>query len=777
MGIKQPSSATSKNIKSKSQGQNLSQPQPQPHEVLTGIIERITFHNPENGFCVVRVKAKGHRDLITVVGHASIISAGEYLQATGLWIHDNKHGQQFKANFMRVAAPTTIEGIERYLGSGLIKGIGPVYAKKLVTAFAEKIFTIIEETPEALRQIEGIGPMRAAMITKGWADQKVIREIMLFLHNHGISTLRAVRIYKTYGIDAIETISTNPYQLAKDIRGIGFLSADTIAQRLGIDAQSVIRARAGILHVLLEAMADSSCGMPKEELLKDTQTLLEINAAILQQALAELMAEAEVVLDQAEGKECIFLASLYNTEKYLAERLTELTQGVTPWPTIDIDKAQAWLKEQKAINLGSSQEAALRLVLKSKVAVITGGPGVGKTTILKTILTILGARHINIKILLCAPTGRAAKRLSESTGLLAKTIHRLLEVNPATGKFTYNEENKLACDLLVIDEMSMVDILLMSSLLKALPTNAALLLVGDQDQLPSIGPGQVLADIINSNRIPTAKLTEIFRQAQASLIVKYAHMVNQGIIPVFEKHSRLISAGAEIGIKVKARDANLLDCYFIKVEEPIDCVDKIIELVQRRIPSKFNISPSDIQVLCPMQRGSTGARSLSIELQKALNPKRAEQIERFGYSYAVGDKVMQTENDYEKEVYNGDIGIVTNIDAEAQEATISIDNREVTYDFGELDQVIPANAITIHKSQGSEYPAIVIPITMQHYPMLKRQLLYTGMTRGKQLVILIGSRKALAIAVQGKHQQNKRWSKLKERLLVMINDPIISSYY
>jgi exodeoxyribonuclease V alpha subunit len=465
-------------------------------EALAGLVDRVTFHNSDNGFCVLRVKARGQRDLITVIGHAAMISAGEFVQASGSWINDRTHGVQFRASFLKATAPTTVEGIEKYLGSGMIRGIGPVYARKLVRAFGEAVFDVIEQEPGRLRDVTGIGPKRAERIIAGWAEQKVIREIMLFLHSNGVGTSRAVRIYKTYGADAIRLISENPYRLARDIRGIGFRTADQIAAKLGIEKTALVRVRAGISFALAEAMDDGHCGLPAEELVPLTQKLLEVPAEVIARALDLELQDGTVIADDLEGRRCVFLASLYRAEREIGEKLRALTAGKAPWPSIDADKAIPWVEKRTKLALAASQIEAVRVALASKVLVITGGPGVGKTTLVNSLLKILLAKAVAIA--LCAPTGRAAKRLSESTGLEAKTIHRLLETDPRTGAFRRTEEAPLDCDLLVVDETSMVDVPLMRALLRALPDQAALLLVGDVDQLPSVGPGQVLADVIAS---------------------------------------------------------------------------------------------------------------------------------------------------------------------------------------------------------------------------------------------------------------------------------------
>ena len=721
-----------------------------PKETLAGLVERVTFHNEANGFCVLRVKARGQRDLVTVVGHAAQISAGEWVNATGAWVNDRQHGLQLKADYLKATQPTTVEGIEKYLGSGMIRGIGPAYARKLVAAFGEHVFDLIEQAPERLREVTGIGPKRAERIVAGWAEQKVIREIMLFLHSHGVGTSRAVRIYKTYGPDAVRVVSDNPYRLARDIRGIGFRTADQIASRLGIERTAMIRVRAGISYALAEAMDEGHCGLPEEELIRSTCELLEVDQPLVERALADELRDGEVVADTLEGRPCVFLAGLYRAEREIAERLLAAAVagaagGAPSWGVIDAERAIPWVEAKTGVTLAPSQRDALALAVRSKTLVITGGPGVGKTTLVNSILRVLRAKGVDVA--LCAPTGRAAKRLGESTGLEARTIHRLLEADPKVGGFKRGETDPLRCDLLVVDECSMVDVPLMRALLRALPEHAALLLVGDVDQLPSVGPGQVLADVIASGAVPVVRLTEVFRQAAQSRIITGAHRINKGRMPELDA-------------------AEGSDLYFVEANDPEEGVRKLLAVVRDRIPARFGLDPvRDVQVLCPMNRGGLGARALNAELQRALNPPREGEarVERFGWSYGAGDKVMQVTNDYERDVFNGDVGRVVRVDADEGELVAAFDGREVAYGFGELDELVLAYAATIHKSQGSEYPAVVIPLTTQHYAMLARNLLYTGVTRGKRLVVLVGSKRALGIAVRN-GAARRRWTRLGEWL-------------
>jgi exodeoxyribonuclease V alpha subunit len=573
-----------------------------------------------------------------------------------------------------------------------------------------------------------------------------IREIMLFLHSHGVSTGRAVRIYKTYGEQAIEKVRENPYTLAKDIHGIGFATADQIAQRVGIPKESQNRAKAGIDHVLLGATTEGHCALPLEKLKLAAVKLLDVPEETIEQALTHMLTSGSLVLEEIDGEPLVFLPHLRKAEEGIAAKIRRLAAASPVYPRIDFEKAVAWCETKTGKTLAPSQREALKTALTSRATVITGGPGVGKTTLVNSILMILRAK--GVKCLLCAPTGRAAKRLTETTGLEAKTIHRLLEINPSTGKFQRNEDQPLDCDLLIVDETSMVDVLLMYALLRALPNTSGLILVGDVDQLPSVGPGNALRDLIESGIVPVVRLTEVFRQASSSKIITSAHLIRQGKMPELRR--------AESGS----------DFYFVERDTPEEIAATLVKLTQNRIPNHLNLNPiRDIQVLCPMNRGSIGVRELNTALQGALNPVRPGEpaAERFGWRFQVRDKVIQTENNYKKEVFNGDIGIIEKIDPVEQELSIRFDDRLVQYEFGELDEVSLAYAVTIHKAQGSEFPAVVIPVAMQHFMLLQRNLIYTGITRAKRLLVVVGQRKALGIAVRN-DQSRKRYSGLLSSL-------------
>ncbi len=710
---------------------------------LSGSVERVTYHNPETGFCVLRVQARGHRKLVTLVGNTPSVTAGELVDASGAWVNDRAYGVQFRADALTSCAPTSLDGLEKYIGSGLIHGVGPVFARKLVDLFGESLLDVIGGSPDQLRQVEGVGPWRARQITQAFAEQRALREIALFLHQHGVSASRVVRIHKTYGPHAVALIRDNPYRLVRDIRGLGFEAADRIALGLGLPATSPLRLEAGITAALLEAMNDGHCGLPLDEVRREAARLLDVPGNLVEAALAAADASGEVVIDEVEGRHCLFLSGLHGAERAVAKRLTQMaTDAVAPDPLSTeaaIDRAEAAM----GVSLAEGQREALRLALASKVLVITGGPGVGKTTLVRGLLHALQEREITVA--LCAPTGRAAKRLSESTGIEARTIHRLLEVDGFDNAFRRGPTRPLDCDLLVVDEVSMVDLRLMHALVRALPERAGLVLVGDVDQLPSIGPGQVLADIIASQAVPVVRLTEVFRQAAESRIVASAHRINRGEMPDLEP----------------VPDS---DFYFVEAGDPEEGAHKLVTLVRERIPKRFGLDPvRDIQVLAPMNRGGLGVRSLNVTLQEALNPPGETRVQRFGSTFAPGDRVMQIQNNYEREVYNGDVGQVAAIDSEAETLTVAFEGREVVYTFGELDELVLAYATTIHKAQGSEYPAVVIPLTMDHAPMLRRNLLYTGVTRGQRLVVLLGQREALQRAIRDEGGR-RRWSRLREAL-------------
>ena len=715
-------------------------------EAIEGQVERVTFFNEQNGFSVLRVKVRGQRDLVTVLGSLPTVNSGEWVHATGGWVRDSQHGLQFKAETLRADAPDSREGIEKYLGSGLVKGIGPVLAKKLVAKFGADVFDIIDCHSVRLEEVDKVGPERRRRIKAAWTEQKAVHEIMIFLHAHGASASRAVRIYKTYGEQAIETVRANPYQLARDIHGIGFKTADAIAQQLGVSLHSVQRAAAGLRHVLFEATSDGHCGLPEEWLAAETARLLEVDETVAFEALIKSLAAEELERDEATGQALVYLPGLISAEKGIARRILHLASEPPPYPEIDFDRAVRWYEGKSGRDLSPSQRAALELALSARVCVITGGPGVGKTTVLDALLCVLRAKRV--RCILCAPTGRAAQRLGEATGLSAKTIHRLLESAPGGG-FLRNEQQPLVGDLLVVDECSMVDVPLMNSLLRAMPAGAGLLLVGDADQLPSVGPGLVLRQIIESGVVPTARLTEIFRQAAESRIITTAHQINAGELP-----------------DLQPPEHGETDFFFFEREDPEHIAAMLGELASERIPKKWGFDPvRDIQILCPTNRGPVGARALNVRLQNVLNPVRPGEsaIEKFGWQFRPRDKVIQTQNNYDKEVFNGDLGFIERIDVEESEMIVRYETRHVVYGFGELDELAPAYAITVHKAQGSEFPVVLLPLAMSQFVLLQRNLVYTGITRGRKLVVTVGQHRALVRAV-GQQSSRERFSGLLARL-------------
>jgi exodeoxyribonuclease V alpha subunit len=713
-------------------------------ETLTGMIERVTFHNPETGFSVLRVQARGRRGLVTVVGNLPGAVAGEYVEAAGAWVHDRDHGEQFQAERLQCTPPQTAPGIEKYLGSGLVKGIGPHFARKIVAVFGERTLDVIDESPAFLQEVKGIGPRRIQLIRESWQEQKAVRNIMVFLQSHGVGTARAVRIFKTYGDQAVEMVRANPYRLATDVWGFGFKTADGLAGRLGFDPASPFRARAALRYQLQELSHEGHVGFPEAGVLERTASLTGIPDEVLAAAVEAERQAGDVVREPAGEEPWLYLKPLFLAELGVARAVRKLREGGHPLPEVDAEEAVAWVEKRMGLELAATQRDAVRAATREKVLVITGGPGVGKTTIVRGLLEVFSLRRQ--RCALCAPTGRAAKRLTETTGREAKTIHRLLEFEPALGGFKRDAHNPLDLDLLVVDEASMVDLVLMNHLLRAVPPHACVVLVGDVDQLPSVGPGRVLGDLIDSKAVAVVRLTEVFRQAGQSWIVRAAHAVKHGDIP-------------------EPAPAGRGDFYFVEASSPQAVIERIVTMVRERIPARFGLDPvRDVQVLSPMNRTELGTQALNLHLQQVLNPPRGgPEVQRFGSTFRAGDKVMQTQNNYTKEVFNGDVGRIVRIDENEREVVVDFDGRGVPYDFGELDEITLAFAISIHKSQGSEYPAVLVPLHTQHFVMLQRNLLYTGLTRGKQLVVLVGNRKALEMAV-GRQDTSRRYSALCRRL-------------
>jgi exodeoxyribonuclease V alpha subunit len=727
-----------------------------PAEHLQGIVERVTFHADDSGYTVARLKAPGERDLITIVGRFPDIHAGQTLRLTGYWREHLKYGRQYQVTHAQETKPATLTGLEKYLGSGLIKGIGPVTARRIVAHFGLETLDIIEHACARLIEVTGIGEKRVAMIEKAWAAQQAIKEVMLFLRGHNVSTTYAVKIYKQYGDQAIEVVSKNPYQLATDIFGIGFVTADTIARNIGIAPDSDFRYRAGMLYVLQQAAEDGHCFLPGSELIERVVKRLAlpespVDPVRIGELINEMAEEKQLITqlgygDLADQNLC-YAPAFYYTEQALASRLAAFARATV---TIDLTRVQRWIDrytEKRGITLSEEQLRAVELAASSRLLVLTGGPGCGKTFTTKTVVDLW--RAMGKSILLAAPTGRAAQRLSEMTGQEAKTIHRMLAFDPKTMQFRFNEEQPLDAQAIVVDETSMLDLFLAHSLLKAIPPEAQVLLVGDVDQLPSVGPGMVLRDLIESQQVPVVRLTQVFRQAAASHIVTNAHRINAGQFPRLVPTTKFAES----------------DCLWLEAPEPAPGAEGIQHLVSEYLP-KHGIDPvRQVQVLSPSTRGEVGTRQLNAMLQRVLNPPASGKVEivRGGSTLRVGDRVIQQVNDYQREVFNGDVGTISSIDLEEQEVVVQFAERAVTYDYADLAEIVLAWAVTVHKSQGSEYPVVIFPLFLQHYLLLSRNLVYTGLTRAKQLAILVGPTKAIGISIK-RVTDRQRYTALADRL-------------
>ena len=744
---------------------------------LRCVVERITYQNPETGYSVIRCRARGYSDLVTVVGLMPETHVGAVLSLEGAWKVDPKYGRQFTAEKFEETLPATVFGIEKYLGSGLIKGIGPKFAKKIVQQFGKDTLDIIEENPDSLIEVPGIGRLRVERIKESWAEQKEIKNIMLFLQSHDVSTAHATKIYKTYGNQSIEIVKENPYRLADDIWGIGFRTADIIAGKMGFGEERFARLRSGIMYALNQLADEGHCYGTREQVLTAAGELLKVDEALLVMTLDEMMRQRDVIVEKAkvpvdetaddvshglvdemaddvshgpvdemaetQMEEAIYLQPFFFSEMGTAKRLDAVLHGMRSF-RIQPEGLLERIGKNTGMQYDDIQQQAILAAVRNKVLVLTGGPGTGKTT---TTLGIIAAyREAGARIILAAPTGRAAKRLSETTGMEAKTIHRLLEVKPPNG-YQRNEENPLEGDVLIVDECSMIDIVLMYNLLKAVPDDMTLILVGDVDQLPSVGAGNVLSDIIASGCIPVVKLERVFRQAQGSRIIMNAHRINKGQA-------------------IDIRGGRNADFFFAAQETPEEAADLIVKYVAENLPRYYHADPiRDIQVLTPMQRGLVGAVNLNQRLQDTLNRTRIF-LRRGGTEYRIHDKVMQIRNDYNKEVYNGDIGFISSVDMDERELTVNFEGRDVTYDATELDELVLAYACTIHKSQGSEYPIVVMPFMMTHYIMLQRNLLYTGVTRAKKILVLVGEKKAVSTAINNNKAVGRN-TRLKERIRKM----------